>query len=146
MITKFVFQPKICNQSLRSGDKIQNSILGQKSQITIFSIFISILNWKSEGTFHTRIKNEQKFIFLYFYWKSRLWFEIRFSIWLWKRKTNKTKKWKFSFILKRKLNVTFKSNPAGGSKGTFDFCFKMKQVFSFFVLFCFIVVLIKSKN
>ena len=44
MITKFVFQPKICNQSLRSGDKIQNSILGQKSQITIFSIFISILN------------------------------------------------------------------------------------------------------
>ena len=44
MITKLVFQHEICNQSLRFGDKIQNSILGQKSQITIFSIFISILN------------------------------------------------------------------------------------------------------
>ena len=29
MITKFIFQPKIC-------DKIQNSILGQKSQIQFF--------------------------------------------------------------------------------------------------------------
>ena len=44
MISKFICQPKICNQALRFSDKIQNSILGQKSQITIFSIFISILN------------------------------------------------------------------------------------------------------
>ena len=44
MISKFVFQPKTCNQVLHFNDKIQNSILGQKSQITIFSIFISILN------------------------------------------------------------------------------------------------------
>ena len=40
MILKFVFQPKICNQALRFGDKIQNSILGEKSHITIFSIFV----------------------------------------------------------------------------------------------------------
>ena len=60
MISKFIFQPKICNQALSFSDKIQNSILGQKSQITIFSIFISILNWKSKDTFHTRIKTAVK--------------------------------------------------------------------------------------
>ena len=35
--------------------KIQYSILEQKSKFTIFSIFISILNWKWKGTFQTRI-------------------------------------------------------------------------------------------
>ena len=55
MISKFICQPKLYNQALRFSDKIQNSILGQKSQITIFPIFISILNGKSKDTFHTRI-------------------------------------------------------------------------------------------
>ena len=44
MISKFGFQLKINKQALRFGDKIQNSILGQKSQIAVFSIFISFLN------------------------------------------------------------------------------------------------------
>ena len=44
MISKFVFQLKINNQALRFGDKIQNSILKKKSQIAVFSIFISFLN------------------------------------------------------------------------------------------------------
>ena len=44
MISEFVFRLKIYNQALRFGHKIQNSILGQKSQVAVFSIIISFLN------------------------------------------------------------------------------------------------------
>ena len=47
LISKFIFLSKNCNWTLGFGVKIQNSILGQKTKFTFFSILILILNWKS---------------------------------------------------------------------------------------------------
>ena len=55
VISRFIFRSNNCNRTLGLGVKVQNSILGQKSKFTFFSIFILILNWISKDTFHKRI-------------------------------------------------------------------------------------------